>query len=263
MSGDIVMPIPASWLPAAVMDRVHLHWTGGALTASVLDRRHYHFIVEGDGNLVRGDLPVTANQKPIRGNYAAHTLGANAGAIGVSLACMAGAQENPFRAGSYPMTEAQWRAGVEIVAELCRRYGIKVSPKTVLTHAEVQATLGIAQRGKWDIARLAFDASVFGAKVVGDRLRRDVSAVLDGKGPSAPKLVEPENGKAPPPKMMEMSGVVTATSLNFRRAPDGEITGSLPRGTAVDILDHDRGWYEVRSPAGYRGFVAARYVALA
>ena len=111
------MSLPKSWLPAATMTRVILHWTGGAHVASYLDRQHYHLIVEGDGNLVRGDQPISANQAPIRGNYAAHTLGCNSGSIGISLASMAGAVESPWNPGTHPTTADQWRAGVEIIAD--------------------------------------------------------------------------------------------------------------------------------------------------
>ena len=76
------------------------------------------------------------------------------------------------------MTAAQWEALPAVVTGLCRRYNIPVTPKTVLSHAEVQGTLGIAQRGKWDVARLAFDPSVKGAKPCGDLLRAAVSACV-------------------------------------------------------------------------------------
>lgn len=253
--------IPKSWLPAARMKRVHLHWTAGLRTASSLDRKHYHLIVEGDTNLVRGDLPISANASPIRGNYAAHTLRANTDAIGVSLAGMAGAQESPWRPGGHPINRDQWEAGVRVIAELCRTYDIDVSPVTVLTHAEVQKALGIAQRGKWDIARLAFEPSVFGAEVVGDRLRNEVRAVLAGKRPER-VIQEPVSapvGAIPP---MALRGVVTASWLRLRRAPAGEIIGGMPAGTPLTIVDHDRGWAEVITPGGYRGFAALNFIAL-
>lgn len=255
--------IPASWLDAATMSRVIMHWTGGAGDASGLDRRHYHFVVEHDTNLVRGDLPVRANQAPIRTgeNYAAHTAGTNSGSIGISLAGMAGAQESPWRPGGHPINREQWEAGVRAVADLCRHYGIAVTAATVLTHAEVQATLGRAQRGKWDIARLAFDESVFGAHVVGDRLRNEVRAVLDGKRPERP-IAEPADAPKVDAPPIALNGVVTASWLRLRRAPEGEIVGGMPAGTRVTIADHDRGWAEIITPAGFRGFAAFRFIAL-
>lgn len=169
--------VPA-WLPSAKMERIIVHWTAGPHKATGLDRSHYHLIIQGDGTLVRGDRSIADNEAPIRGAYAAHTLSCNSGSIGVSLACMAGAVESPFNAGSAPMTRAQWDRLPAVLAALCGRYGIHVTPRTVLSHAEVQGTLGIKQRGKWDIARLAFDPSVVGAKACGDIFRARTTELL-------------------------------------------------------------------------------------
>lgn len=258
------MTIPASWTPQAAMHRIICHWTAGADTASPLDRQHYHFIVEGDGNLVRGDRSVADNAAPIRGAYAAHTLRCNTGSIGVSMACMAGAKERPFFAGYYPMTAVQWGAFVEMVAMLCRRYRIEVTPQTVLSHAEVQGTLGIQQRGKWDFTRLPVDPGVVGAKAVGDKMRREVKEAIARLEAGGPAPQEPGEGEVLKiaAGAMEMRGVVTAGWLNFRRSPDGEKIGSLPRGTAVAIVDREGAWYQVRSPAGYLGWVHGGYVAI-
>lgn len=170
--------IPADWMPWAQMQRIIVHWTAGGNKASATDRKHYHLLVEGDGKLVRGDPPITANAAPIKAGYAAHTLNCNTGSIGVSLCGMAGAVERPFSAGKSPITMQQWAALPAILAALCRRYSIPVTPGTVLSHAEVQATLGIAQRGKWDIAILPFDPSLNTARKVGDQMRAAVKARL-------------------------------------------------------------------------------------
>ncbi|YP_010115323.1 endolysin [Sinorhizobium phage PBC5] len=170
--------IPAEWLPPAKMLRIICHWTAGNHKATSFDREHYHLLVEGDGTLVRGLPSITLNEAPAKKGYAAHTLNCNSGSIGVSLCCMAGATEAPFAAGSAPMTPIQWSKLASVVAELCRHYRIDVTPKTVLSHAEVQPNLGILQRGKWDYTRLPFDPSVKGATAVGDRLRAAVKADL-------------------------------------------------------------------------------------
>lgn len=255
------MSIPASWLPAATMKRVILHWTGGAHTASALDRAHYHFILEDDGNAVRGDRSIKDNEAPIRGNYAAHTRACNTGSIGVSLACMNGATESPFQSGRYPMTEAQWDAMIDFVAGICRAYGIKPTPETVLSHAEVEGNLGIWQRGKWDYTRLSFDPSIKGARAIGDRIRAAVQARLAGGAPKR-EIEEPLGGERGGPTSMALHGSTTAPWLNFRRSPMGDIIGGLPRGTPLTIQDEDEGWYQARTPAGYLGWVSAHYVAL-
>ncbi len=175
--GDI---IPANWLPDARMNRIHIHWTAGGYDASELDREHYHVLIEGDGKPVRGKPSIKDNAHPVTRAYAPHTLNANTGAIGVSMCAMRGAVQQPFNSGPSPLTKDQWDACVRGVSQMCRRYGIPVTPETVLTHAEVQSNLGIKQRGKWDIAILPFDPEFNTAKACGDRLRAEVLALIQG-----------------------------------------------------------------------------------
>ena len=91
---------------------------------------------------------------------------------------MAGATESPFTSGKWPMTKAQWDAMVVLVADLANKYKIPVTPQTILSHAEVQGTLGITQRGKWDFTRLAFAPHVSGALNIGNKLRAEVAMKL-------------------------------------------------------------------------------------
>jgi hypothetical protein len=171
--------IPAGWMPAANIARIIGHWTAGNYSPTDFDKGHYHVLIDGQGKAVRGKPSIALNGLPkAQSGYAAHTLNCNTGSIGISICAMAGAVESPFNAGKAPITSAQWAAFVLAIADLCERYKIAVTPKTVLTHAEVQANLGIKQRNKWDISRLPFDLKVVGAKAVGDKLRAEVSAAL-------------------------------------------------------------------------------------
>ena len=49
--------------------------------------------------MFHGKWPVSANEAPQKGAYAAHTLNCNTGSIGVSLAAAAAARERPLAAG--------------------------------------------------------------------------------------------------------------------------------------------------------------------
>lgn len=158
------------------MKRLIWHWTGGAHTPSGLDLAHYHFVIRGDGEVTRGKHPVHANRAPIRGEYAAHTRGANSDAIGIAVAAMAGAVERPFNPGRHPITPAQVAALVALTRKLAGEYRIPVTRETVLSHAEVQPTLGIKQRQKWDIAWLPGMATPGDPVSVGDYLRGLVKA---------------------------------------------------------------------------------------
>lgn len=165
-------PIPLTWLPAAKMKRVIVHWTAGTHKAANIDRDHYHILIEGDGTLVRGTHSIKDNESTSDGNYAAHTLNCNAQSIAVSLCGMMGAKERPFVPGPQPITAKEWEVLPAVLAQLCKAYSIAVSPTTLLSHAEVQTNLGIKQKGKWDIAILPFNLSLNTAKEVGDDFRR-------------------------------------------------------------------------------------------
>lgn len=252
------MTVPAAWMPAARMTRIHGHWTGGAYAANATDRKSYHVLIEGPPSvrLVRGDKSIKANEAGSGLSPASHTLNANTGAIGVSICAMGGAdvRESPFVPGRYPITREQWDLYILALADLAKRYAIPVTPKTILTHAEVQANLGIAQRNKWDITRLVFLPGVVGAKAVGDLMRRSVAEALDGIKPE-PKPI-PDSMKPPRFKVV---GVKPST-LTFRDGPNGKVKGALPEGTIVEKLGESGGWWNVRTPAGYVGWVWSSYL---
>lgn len=163
--------------PDAQPKRIICHWSAGAYKASDLDRKHYHFAIEDDGEVVQGIHTVADNDSTGDGKYAAHTRRCNTRSIGISVCCMAGATKaNP---GRFPMTKVQWTRLAELAAELCKRYDIPVTPNTVLGHFEVQENLGIAQRGKWDPGFLPWEPGL-GESEVGRRFRNLVSTFLDG-----------------------------------------------------------------------------------
>lgn len=157
------------------LKRIIWHWTAGTHAASQLDRAHYHYVITGEGVIVEGDHRPEANLGALReGGYAAHTLNANSGSIGIAVCAMARANDRPFATGPWPVTPAQVDALVELTAALCQIYQIPVSRETVLSHAEVQPTLRIAQRGKWDISWLPGMDAPGDPVEVGDRLRARV-----------------------------------------------------------------------------------------
>lgn len=160
-----------------MMHRVIIHWTAGGSRANATDREHYHRLVEYDGTIIAGTESVADNIVTSDGDYAAHTRNLNTGSIGVAMCGMRGAVEYPFDAGPSPLTEKQFRACAILVADLCREYSIPVTRRTVLFHAEVQPTLGVKQRGKWDVTRLPFRPDLVGALAVGDHFRELVSEV--------------------------------------------------------------------------------------
>lgn len=170
--------VPLNWMPSCAMQRIIVHWTGGGHIPNASDKSHYHILIDGSGALVRGDHTIDDNLKTGDGDYAEHTYHLNTGSIGVSLCGMRGAQESPFDRGTAPINEGQWNVLPKVLADLCRAYSIAVTPQTVLSHAEVQATLGVKQKQKWDIARLPWDLKTVGARAIGDQFRTATRALL-------------------------------------------------------------------------------------
>ena len=172
------------------MKRIIWHWSAGSHRASSSDREHYHYMIQGDGSVVVGDKPVSANAAPLSRNYAAHTANLNTDSIGIAVCAMRGARQSPFSPGDQPITDAQVEALVTLTAKLARDYGIPVSRTTILSHAEVQPTLGIRQAGKWDIAWLPGRSNANDPIGVGDYLRARVTERLNPQRP-APKPAPP------------------------------------------------------------------------
>ncbi len=254
------MTVPNTWMPAAKMSRIHIHWTAGGHSANATDKKSYHILIQGNGTLIRGNRPIDANEPGSTNKPpASHTKNANTGAIGVSMCCMVGGEENPFKAGKSPLTSKQWDAMIDVVAELAERYNIPVTSKTILTHAEVEPNLGIPQTGKWDVTRVAFDLSLKGHKPVGDKIRKDVAVALGklkggsgaGSGTAIPASMKPEKFK--------VTGVAPET-LNFRDNPGGAKKGELPENTVVEKLNDDGDWWQVRTPGGFVGWVSSEFL---
>lgn len=160
------------------MKRIVIHWTAGTNKANGTDRLHYHYIIEGDGNILNGKFPVSANQvcrNDSKGNpmYAAHTGGGNTGSIGVSMCGMAGFK-GVNSVGEYPLKQKQCEACFKFVAELCKKYNIPITSQTVLTHFEFgKANPNTSSAGKIDIVYLPPYPDVQRSKV-GDFIRNKV-----------------------------------------------------------------------------------------
>jgi hypothetical protein len=158
--------------------RIHLHWTASSWNITSDVTRHYNDVFGPDGLHFPGgaqpqDQAIYSVAKKIG---VSHTLDANTGAIGLAVAGMADAVPNWSKgtvdAGTYPLNWVQIDAMLQKAMEYCYRYDIKVSPWTVLTHAEIQPTLLIPQNGKWDIRWLPHNPkTLLSARAAGDILR--------------------------------------------------------------------------------------------
>ncbi|ANJ20809.1 endolysin [Roseobacter phage RD-1410W1-01] len=149
------------------------HWTAGANGIIELEKDHYNFLHDTKGNTYDGNHTVASQVRYDwrKGVGASHTKGMNTGWIGESLDAMAGANGWPMDWGSHPITWEGIDAMLEHTWDMCQEYDIPVSRWTTLSHAEVQPTLGIKQRNKWDYMVLPGDSKPRDAVRVGDELR--------------------------------------------------------------------------------------------
>lgn len=149
------------------------HWTAGAHGVIELERHHYNWVFDNLGNVYDGNHSVQdqVNYDVQSGVGASHTKSMNTGWLGLSVDAMAGAIESPLNWGTNPLTWAGIDAMLDWTMELCKEYDIPVSPWTTLSHAEVQQTLGVQQRFKWDYKVLPGYTRAEDARKVGDVLR--------------------------------------------------------------------------------------------
>ena len=155
------------------MKRIILHWTAGTNEPNNTDYQHYHYLVNGNGVVVKGKFKPEDNLNCKDGKYAQHTGGGNTGSIGVSMCGMAGFNG---KSGStkYPLTAKQVEATFKLCAELCKKYNIPITPQTVMTHYEFGLkNPKTSSAGKIDIVYLPPYPTVKQADV-GDFIRNKV-----------------------------------------------------------------------------------------
>lgn len=157
------------------LHRIHWHWTAGSYGPGREDIKHYNDLFDERGNHYDGAARAEhqANYDWRRGIGVSHTLNANTGAVGLAVTAMSGADGWPsLRWGSYPLTWAGIDAMLQRTADYCSEFDIPVTRWSTLSHAEVQPTLGIRQKNKWDFMVLPGMDEVMNAVLCGDILRK-------------------------------------------------------------------------------------------
>ena len=118
------------------MKRIIIHWTGGIYQPNAHEFECYHYLINGDGLVIKGKYTPEDNLNCSDGKYAQHTGGGNTGSIGVALCGMFIPSKTDVRQTKYPLKKPQCERLFKLVAELCKKYNIQISPDTVLTHYE-------------------------------------------------------------------------------------------------------------------------------
>ena len=117
------------------MKRIIIHWTAGGHVPTSYEKERYHYLIDSLGKIHMGKFKPEANLICKKGMYAMHTGGGNTGSIGVSMCAMAGFRSKENQ-GDFPITKIQFESAMKLCAELVRKYGMKISPETVMSHYE-------------------------------------------------------------------------------------------------------------------------------
>ena len=147
-----------------------IHWTAGGLRANSVDRKHYHFIFQGNGVMVKGNNPVSSNCPIVRGRpYAAHCGGGNSWRVGYSLC----GGPKGYKFGE--ITRLSFERMCLQIARDFHKWGLPINKDTVKTHYEFGlANPRTSSAGKPDINNLPW-APEIQAKEIGDHIRRTVN----------------------------------------------------------------------------------------
>lgn len=161
------------------MKKIIIHWTAGTNQPCNTDYEHYHFLVNKDGVIIAGKYSPEDNENCNDGKYAQHCGGGNTGAIGVSMCGMYVPKNVCIKETKYPLTKIQCEAMFKLIAELCKKYNIPITNKTVLTHYEFgQANPKTSSFGKIDIIYLPAYPDIEKNKM-GDFIRNKIRWYFD------------------------------------------------------------------------------------
>lgn len=156
--------------------RIHWHWAASTYKITDFIKSHYNIVIDYKGNEYQGAAKPIEQATYVPGKIGvSHTYMANTGAVGISIAAMAGAYTsgNTVRMGDYPITWESIDSMLNVTSRLCKEFNITPSKETTLSHAEVEPNIGIKQRGKWDIRVLPDNPTeLLNATECGDILRK-------------------------------------------------------------------------------------------
>jgi N-acetyl-anhydromuramyl-L-alanine amidase AmpD len=159
------------------MKKIIIHWTAGTNYPCSTDLEHYHYLIDKDGKLYNGKYKPEDNENCSDGVYAQHCGGGNTGAIGVSLCGMYVPAGSAVQKTKYPLTKTQCERAFNLIAELCKKYNIKITPETVMTHYEFgKKNPKTSSWGKIDISFIPFEPSL-APDMIGDYFRHNASAL--------------------------------------------------------------------------------------
>lgn len=133
------------------MKKIIIHWTAGGPVPTSYEKQFYHYLIDSTGKVYLGKFKPEANLVCRKGMYAEHTGGGNTRALGVAMCAMANFKDKNNQ-GDFPITKIQFEATMKLCAQLAKKYDIKITPDTIMSHYEFgQKHPDTTSHGKIDI----------------------------------------------------------------------------------------------------------------
>ena len=156
-----------------------------------------------------------------------------------------------FDVGKDQMTQAHKDAIVQVVAQLCIKFGLLPDTNSILYHHWFDLKTGQRTNGSGNTKTCPGTAFFGGNTLTAAQqnfLPLAVTALATLKAPPSPPVLAYPHG------IISASGVV-----NVRRGPgtDFEKAGTLPPGASIQILEEKPDWYRI---SNFNEWVSSRYV---
>lgn len=110
-----------------------LHWTASGYSPNITDLNHYHYLITGQGRVIKGFHSIEDNFNCYDGNYAAHIDEGNTNTIGIAM-CGMYEFKNREEVGKYPLTKKQVEKCFLLTSQLMKKYNIPLSNVTTHYH---------------------------------------------------------------------------------------------------------------------------------
>jgi len=118
------------------LNKITIHWSAGRNIPNTEELKHYHYMIDSNGLVYKGQYAPEDNINVNDGKYAQHCGGGNTNNIGVAFCGCWVPKGITVKNTQFPLTRVQLERGFKLCAELCNKYNIPIDKQHVFTHYE-------------------------------------------------------------------------------------------------------------------------------
>jgi hypothetical protein len=118
------------------LNKITIHWSAGRNIPNAEELKHYHYMIDSNGLVYKGQYAPEDNINVNDGKYAQHCGGGNTNNIGVAFCGCWVPKGIAVKNTQFPLTRVQLERGFKLCAELCNKYNIPIDKQHVFTHYE-------------------------------------------------------------------------------------------------------------------------------